>query len=275
MTYLVAGSTGTVGRHVVKTLHSAGRQVRGLTRDPSTARFPEGVEAVRGDLAVLDGLAEALEGVVGVHLVGFGGAEPHAPLDNGGDLVDLIEAAGVQKVTMSGAWEESSLEPAVRASRLEWTHVWPTAFMSNMFDRTDEVRAGLVEAPFVDVEGADVHEGDIGAVCAHALMDEGHASAVYGLTGPERLSLRDKVNIFSEVLRRDIRLVELTPEQARAKMESEGVPTEMIDFALSLYSDSEGLEEYNMVNTVVEQVTGRPARTFARWIADNAARFQP
>lgn len=274
MTHLVAAATGTVGRHVVRTLHDAGRRVRALTRSPQTAKLPDGVEAVPGELTTLEALAVGLEGVVGVHLVSFGGTDTHGPLDNGPELVKTLEAAGVRKVTMLGAWDESGLEPAVRASSLEWTYVCPTAFMANMFDRTDEIRAGHIEAPFVDLETADVHEADIGTVCAHALMDDGHAGAVYGLTGPQRLSLRDKVRILGEVLQRDIRLVELTPDQARAKMESEGVPAEMIDFTLGIYSEPRELEKFNTVNTVVEQVTGIPARTFADRVAENAERFQ-
>ena len=58
-------------------------------------------------------------------------------------------------------------------------------------------------------------------------------------------------------------------------MESEGVPAEMIDFTLGIYSEPRELEKFNTVNTVVEQVTGIPARTFAYRVAENAERSQP
>lgn len=271
MKYLVAGATGSVGRNVVATLHEAGHEVRALTRDPAKANFPDGVSVIRGDLGAVDTLVPALDGVVGVHLVNFGGAEHYGSLDNGPELVAALESAGVRKVTMLGGWNESTLEPAVWGSDLEWAQVLPTAFMANSLDLVDKIRSGVVQAPFVDEKTADVHESDIGAVCAHILMSDGHAGAKYGLTGPQRLSLRERIGIFNEVLGRDIRLIEQTPEQARASMSQEGVPAEMIEFLLEVFSAPP--VEANTVNDNVEKITGRPARGFARWVTENAGRF--
>ncbi|MFD0560022.1 uncharacterized protein YbjT (DUF2867 family) [Stackebrandtia endophytica] len=271
MIYLVAGATGTVGRHVVQTLHEAGHEVRALTRDPAKATFPDGVSAIAGDLSTLDAVIPALDGVVGVHLVNFGGGENYGPLENGVELVRAMESAGVRKVSMLAGWNESTLESAVWDSGLEWAQVLPTAFMSNSFDHADKIRGGEVRAPFVDVKTADVHEGDIGAVCAHVLMDEGHGGAKYGLTGPQRLSLREKIDIFGEALGRDIRLIEQTAEEARVSMSQEGVPADMIEFLLEVFSAPP--VEANTVNDNVEKVTGRPARSFVEWVTEHADRF--
>ena len=48
MTILVTGATGRIGSAVVDHLVAEGAAVRALTRAPETARFPSGVEAVRG-----------------------------------------------------------------------------------------------------------------------------------------------------------------------------------------------------------------------------------
>lgn len=272
MTYLVAGATGTVGRHVVEALRERGVSVRALTRTPQQASFPSDVDVVGGDLAQPESLRAALQGVVGVHLVNFGGAEQYAPLSDGSTLVKSLEAAGVQKATMLGGWEESSLEPAVRASSLEWTYLRPTGFMANSLEHAEAVQAGVVEEPFVDEYAADVHEADIAAVAACALTEPGHAGASYWLTGPQRLCLRDKIGLIAQALGRDVRLVELTAEQARDKMIRQGVPQEMIDFALGLYADPP--EEANIVNSNILDVTGKPARDFAQWAAENVAAFR-
>src|SRR4051812_12302691 len=60
---LVTGATGTVGREVVALLAAQGAKVRALTRDPSKARVPLGVEVVAGDLGQAETLAKALAGV--------------------------------------------------------------------------------------------------------------------------------------------------------------------------------------------------------------------
>ena len=46
MTVLVTGSTGNVGSRVVTQLVEQGVQVRAMTRDPSTAHLPDGVDVV-------------------------------------------------------------------------------------------------------------------------------------------------------------------------------------------------------------------------------------
>jgi len=66
---LVLGGTGFIGRSLVRRLVAAGRQVRLLTRDPSSvpdALRAAGVEVCRGDLSRCGDLAKALEGVPAV-----------------------------------------------------------------------------------------------------------------------------------------------------------------------------------------------------------------
>lgn len=63
MTILVTGATGRIGSAVVDHLVAEGAAVRALTRAPETARFPSGVEAVRGDPADIDAMRAALSGV--------------------------------------------------------------------------------------------------------------------------------------------------------------------------------------------------------------------
>ena len=64
---LVTGATGTVGRAVVDHLLAAGAQVRAVTRRPSEAALPDGVDVAYADLsnpvtlpAVMDGVKQGL-----------------------------------------------------------------------------------------------------------------------------------------------------------------------------------------------------------------------
>lgn len=66
---LVTGGTGTIGRHVTRLLHEAGRDLRVLTRHPGES--VAGIEHVAGDTAKGEGLDTALAGVETVlHLAG-------------------------------------------------------------------------------------------------------------------------------------------------------------------------------------------------------------
>ena len=68
-TILVTGATGRVGRHVVQGLLEEGATVRALVRNPQTARLPEPVEVVRGDLYDPAAVERAAAGVDAVFLL--------------------------------------------------------------------------------------------------------------------------------------------------------------------------------------------------------------
>jgi uncharacterized protein YbjT (DUF2867 family) len=66
---VVAGGTGFVGRHIVRSLLDGGHEVRVLGRDPSKASsvpMLEGASAARGDVTELPSLRGALDGAEGV-----------------------------------------------------------------------------------------------------------------------------------------------------------------------------------------------------------------
>ena len=70
-TILVTGGTGTLGRHVVRRLSEAHRDVRVLSRGNLPYEEAEGVQYVTGDLSTGEGIAEALDGIeTVVHLAG-------------------------------------------------------------------------------------------------------------------------------------------------------------------------------------------------------------
>ncbi|MFH8987025.1 NAD(P)H-binding protein [Streptomyces sp. NPDC017940] len=269
--HLVAGATGTVGREVVRELLERGQRVRALTRDASKASFPEGVEAVQGDLREPAGLKAALEGVTGLHLITFSGA--YEPLATGPEILALARAAGVRRVTVLNGGGPSPLEDAVRAGELDWTVVMPVEFMANSLEWAEPVRAeGTVRAPFVDRVSALVHEGDIGAVVAVALTEDGHAGQEYLLTGPQALTVTEKVAVLAEARGGDIALVELTEEEAAAGMRAEGHDESTIAWLLDVYKNTP--PEGRTVIDTVPRVTGRPARTYTDWAREHAESFR-
>ncbi|MGA4956953.1 NAD(P)H-binding protein [Streptomyces lavendulocolor] len=269
---LVTGATGTVGRQVVAELLRLGRPVRALTRDPAKADLPGDVEVVRGDLTDPESLTAALDGVSGLHLITFGG-EYFAPLETGPRIVELARKAGVRRVTVLNGGGPTPLEDAVRASDLPWTVVTPVEFMANALEWADGIRTrDEVCEPFAGRLSAMVHEGDIGAVAAVALTEDGHAGQEYLVTGPELLTVRDKVDAIAAARGRAVRLVELSEEEAVARWRAEGRPQDVIDFLLEVYGDTP--PEGRTVLDTVQKVTGRPARTFAEWARAHAGAFR-
>ncbi|GAA4319050.1 NAD(P)H-binding protein [Streptomyces venetus] len=271
---LVTGATGTVGRHVVAELLARGHEVRALTRDAAKAVLPAGVEVAEGDLTAPGTLAPALEGVTGLHLITFGGAA-YTPLETGPRILETARSAGVRRITVLHGGGPTPLEDAVRADGgIDWTVLMPVEFMANALEWVDGIVAsGEVREPFVTRLSAMVHEGDIGAVAAVALTEAGHGQQEYVITGPEVLTVGDKVTTLAAAVGREITLVELTEEQALARWRAAYLPEDVIGFLLEAYGNTP--EVGRTVSGTVEKVTGRPARTFAQWAAEHADAFRP
>ncbi|WP_336215584.1 NmrA family NAD(P)-binding protein [Nonomuraea sp. LPB2021202275-12-8] len=272
MTILVAGATGNVGRPLVEQLLAAGHRVRALTRDPARADLPAGAEAVAGNLADAASLSAAFAGVSAAHLISFDAAD-FAPLRNGPDIVALAVKSGVRKVTvLKGDVAKSPLEEAVEVGGLEWTHLAPVEFMSNALEWAESVRAeGVVREAFPDAKSAMIHEADIAAVAAAALTGDRHAGREYWLTGPEALTPPEKVRTIAEVLGREVRYVELSRDEIVEEWRRAGYSDADVEFFLTMRTDPPAAG-YTVLPTV-EEVTGRPARTFAQWVREHAAAF--
>ncbi|MCP2333238.1 hypothetical protein [Actinoalloteichus caeruleus] len=157
-------------------------------------------------------------------------------------------------------------------SDLEWTALIPGEFMSNLLEWAETLRErGYVTEPFPDVRSAIVHEADIAAVAATALVQGGHGGREYWVTGPEALTVHDKVRTISDVLGREIRYVEQTREEAVAGWRAAGFTQEHIEFFLEMRTNPP--RQGAVPQPTVEEVTGHPPRAFERWVRENAAAF--
>ncbi len=273
MKLLIAGATGTVGHHLVEQLAQAGHEVRALTRNPAKAHFSAGVEVVTGDLTRPSTFAHALDGVEGLHLINFGG-DDYAPLETGDEIISIAEHAGLKRVTvLRGGEPKGTIENALEASSLAWTFLQPVEFMSGILDWAKSIQEeSVVRQGFIDRKSAIVHEADIAAVAAAALTTDGHGGQSYTITGGEVLTPRDMVKTLSATIGRDIRLIELTEAEARDQWRAQGFSDEVIEFFVWAYASTPP-EGYTVAPTV-EQVTGRPPRTFAQWAAEHVDSFR-
>jgi uncharacterized protein YbjT (DUF2867 family) len=178
----------------------------------------------------------------------------------------------VRRVSVLSGWEESSVEQALRAGDLGWTRLLCVEFMANALDWAASIRDEGVVRVFGNHPGAVVHEADIAAVAVAALTEDGHAGRSYLLTGPEALTPAGRAGLIGAAVGREIRFEEMSEEQYRAALRAAGESDEMIEFAVRLGAAPP--EAGSAVLPTVEQVTGRPGRTFAQWAAEHAAAFR-
>lgn len=269
MTTLVTAATGKAGRHVVDQLLQRGQSVRALTRDPANARLPADVEVVRGDLTVPDSLVSAVEGVDAVHLIVDG---DHETLSTGPQIAELLERAGVRRVSILWNGSPGPVEEAIAARDLAWTRLEANDFMANALSWVEEIGGdGIVRAAYADVPVAIVHEADVGAVAAAVLTSDGHAGKSYVVSGPQPLSIRERVATIAAALGREVGFEELTDAQARERWRAAGHSEELVELLASWHSSPPAAAR-TAVDTV-ERVTGRPPRTFAQWADEHASAF--
>lgn len=278
MTILVSGATGMVGRHVVAELVGTGQRVRALTRTPSAASLPDGVEVVGGDLTDPSSLEASLDGVDRMYLFPVARAAR--------DVVAAAKRAGVSRiVVLSGALADAddsengylAVERAVEDSGLEWTHVRPGELAANWLDWAPSIKEGrLVRRPYGAAVTQPTHEADIATVAATVLVEDGHTGRTYTLAGPEALTTVAQVETIGAAIGATVRFEELDPAAARAEWIGNGYPETFVDWIFTTWYESarDPAPTNEQWAGVVPRLTGRSARTFAQWATDHAAEFR-
>ncbi len=285
---LVTGATGTIGRPLVNLLASEGVKVRAVTRHPQAAGLPAGVEVVQGDPARPGTIAPFLDGVTALFL------HPRAVGLAAGELLALAHKRGVQRVVALSAMNvddpldqqpsryngdrNKEVEDAVTRSGLEWVALRVGAFTTNTLMWAGQIRAGdVVRGPYAASTGpatgaAAIDPGDVAAVGARALLTDELVGRRPVLTGPQSLTQAQMVDVIGKVIGRPLRYQEIPPEAARQGMLGLGFPEGFVDAYLSLLAEAVGRPA--LVTDEVDKALGRPARTYAEWVADHAAAFQ-
>ncbi|MFF4604039.1 NAD(P)H-binding protein [Streptomyces sp. NPDC001339] len=275
---VVTGATGNVGRALVGRLAAAGRPVRAVSRNPERAALPPGVEVTPLESA---GLFEGASKLF-LHVQGTEGRI--------GTVLDAARAAGVRHVVMlsssiigegadEGADETHPIyvmharaEQLVRDSGLEWTFLRPGSFSTNALQWAAQIREGdTVRGPVAGAVSAPIHEDDIAAVAERALLDDGHVGAAHRLTGPEAVTHAGQVAAIGRALGRDLTYVEVPAEEGESTFFPD-VPRDFVRALLKSFAEMVGTEPE--ITSTVEEITGRPARTFAAWAGDHRADFR-
>ncbi|MEV3991914.1 NAD(P)H-binding protein [Streptomyces sp. NPDC049837] len=281
MTVLVTGSRGRVGSTLLTLLHGKGVPVRAASASPAGLAAPAGVDTVRCDLGAPETFPAALDGVEAVFLY----ADPrhidafiaeartagvrHIVLLSSSAV--LSPDAGANAIAAPHLAVERALAAASADGSFDVTYLQPGAFATNALYWAPAVRsAGAVDLPYPDAVGDPIHEADIADVAYAALTDDRVRGSSHVLTGPEALTFAEQLAILGRVAGREVTVNAVTPEEWKASV-APYVPAEFADALLAHWSACAAAPV--PLTRTVEEVTGRPARTFAQWAADHAEAF--
>jgi len=285
---LVTGPTGKVGRRLIPLLARRGVTVRAASRSPLRERT--GFEPVRFDWTDQSTYETARQGVDAMYLV----AGPVPQPEHAGYITALLNGAagaGVGRVVLLSTYGVGEAPPdnplrrielAVEASGVPCTILRPVAFMQNFSEGLrwrESLVEGIRERDEIADPGGDgvvsyVSAGDIAAIAAIALTEEGHGGKAYAPTGPAPLTLTEVAEQISRVAGRRIRYVETDRTPIRDALLAAGAPPETAEHNSRLYVHAHSSGALGVLNDDVIDVTGRPPVSFAEFAVGAAAAWR-
>jgi uncharacterized protein YbjT (DUF2867 family) len=226
---LVTGGTGTLGRHVVRRLREAGREVRVLTRADRPAE--PGITCVTGDLESGEGVEAAVDGVdTIIHLAGSArgdeikarnlvrtaasrSATPHIVYISvvGADRIPLDSPLGRMMFGYFGAKLEA--ERIIAGSGLPYTILRATQFHDLLY----KVVEGMAKLPVIPAPAfrfQPIEADEVAARLVELALGE-PAGRVADMGGPSVYTLKDLVRSYLRATgRRRVILPERMPGKA-------------------------------------------------------------
>jgi len=282
MKYLITGATGGVGSKVVELLLQRGDRPRIFVRDQEKARtrFGDTVDVIVGDLADSKALKAALQGIDKLFLVNSGREIPSrdeaaAEAASAAGVKHLVKLSSmdVEQGLAIGAWHEQG-EAAIRASRIPFTFVQPSGFMSNLLAWATSIRTeGVVRSSTDDGKRAFIHSDDIAAVAVKALTTPDHQGESLPITGPEALSFGEVTTKIGSAIGRKLTFQAISDDEARQKYAIVSGSEAETEAHVSLWR---AIREGRLaaVSGNAERVLGRKPISLDHWAIENAAAFR-
>jgi uncharacterized protein YbjT (DUF2867 family) len=274
-TVLVVGGTGTTGSRVAALLREQAAAARIGTRTPANGN----PEHVRFDWSEPTTHGPAVAGVDRIYLLAPPGATEPGPLVE--EFLAEALRAGVRRVVLlsSSAVPDGTsglgvLPPMVRATMPEWAVLRPSWFMQNFIGQhaTGIRERGEIITATGEGRVAFVDAADIAAVAARALLDPVPHNTDHLITGPEALSYADAAAIITDTTGRIVRHRAVSTAEMTTRFVAAGLPPEYAAMLAGLDEDiRHGAED--RVTPAVQDVTGRPARSFAEFVSAHQDAF--
>lgn len=278
---LITGASGNVGKEVLQQIVQTGARVRAAFQSASKAvGVPSAAEIATVDLNRPETLEAALKGVDRVFLVGPPTAQLPELERKATDVFQRSNIKQLVKLSAMGGRQaifprlHAESEDYIQSSGVPYTFLRPNGFMQNMV--TYNAMPINTQNAFYGSEGdgrvSQVDIRDVAAVAVKTLTEDGHQGKAYTLTGPEALTNAEIAQILSQALGREIRFVNLPPEQLKPALLGAGMPEWSVDAVLDLqrlYREGKAAT----VTDGVERVLGRKPIGFAQFARDYKLAF--
>ena len=279
---LITGASGNVGKEVLKQIAASGAKVRAAFQTVSkAAAAPSGVEIVTMDYNEPSTIQASLKGVERVFLVGP--PTPNLPaLER--KAIDEIKQSGVRHVVNLSAMggrdaivprQHADSEDYIKSSGVAYTFLRPNGFMQNFvtYNGATINSQNAFYGSQGDGQVSHIDLRDIAAVAVKTLTEDGHEGKAYTLTGPEALGNARVAEILSDDTGREIKYVDLPPEQFKQALLGAGLPEWSVD-ALNDLQQFYRRGGASAVTDDVQKLLRRKPISFEQFSRDYAQAFQ-
>ncbi|MGW0179198.1 SDR family oxidoreductase [Nocardia sp. NPDC003345] len=272
--FLITAATGNVGRALVERLRAAGADVTALTRNPAAAGLPPGVDTVSAlnGRFPLDGVATVFLNAAAVH----GTAEQFLSqaVTHGVRRIVLLSSSSVldDHPDNHTGIAHRELERRIEQTGLEWVFLRSGMFATNTVWWAPTIRAdGVVRAAHAKARIAPIHEQDLAAAAAAAMLEDGLAGTAPVLTGPELISQAGQAELIGEALGRPIRFEEVSSAIGHQLLTEQHTPPHIADSLLRYYHRA---ILHPIEPTPISMILpSEQPRTYRQWIHDHRADF--
>ncbi len=265
---LVTGATGTIGSFLIEYLKDKNADFVALVRNDRKAKIlqEKGFKTVMGDFDDIASLENALEGIDKVFLLSV--TSPKIPEWQGNVTNVAIQkrVKHIVKISARGSAPDANFnigqwhglaEKQIRESGIDFTFLRCHSFMQNLFFEAETIRnKNAIYSPQGDGKIAMVDTRDIAAVAAEVLTGQGYNGKTFLLTGTEAVSYPDIAGALTSLLRREIKFILQTPDEAYKAMIAGGMPQWLADDSLTLnemYSKNDADEVSPDIQTILKR----------------------
>ncbi len=291
MTILITGATGTIGTSLVQQLASHHVAVNALTRNPSKAKFPNGVTPVAGDMLDVDSMRKALQGVNTLFLLN---AVSTQELTEAVLTLNLAREAGIERLVYFSVFNAEpftnvphftskyAVERMIAQVGIPATILRPNCFMQNdaLYFKDALMGPGLYPFPIGDKGVSMVDVRDIGEIAAQAVLKRERSSQalpneIINLIGPDALTGPSIAKIWSATLNKQVTYTggDTAPFEARL---AQHAPSWMaMDMRLMLDRFcSDGMVATSADVDKMTELLGRRPRSYADFAAEMKAQWE-
>jgi len=206
-----------------------------------------------------------------------------------GRFVDASKAAGVAHVVKFSGKESGigfearnfrftrmheEIEQYLERSGLAWTHLRPSQFMQVYLRETPTIaRKGQLLLAHENAKLSPVDIEDIADIAFAILVQGGHHSRGFEITGPEALNMAEIAAAIGAAIGKPVRYQNVSPEDRRRALEAAGLPSFAID-ALDEQAAERRRHPESRVDLGAHTLFGVKPTTFAEFARRHAAAFR-